>query len=116
MPLYSATAITILSLWYVQEVEGVRTDVKVVNTSYLQADWYIEQMKRPTYDATPLPLTWGLKEYGGDKRAKVYVLPQLSDTIPTRLALDFAASDDPALRTLPNVAQQVDWYQPNTFR
>ncbi|MDO5035770.1 MAG: DUF2723 domain-containing protein [Porphyromonas sp.] len=101
-------------LWYAQEVEGVRTDVKVANTSYLQADWYIEQMKRPTYDAQPLPITWGMKEYGGDKRSVVYIVPQIKDTIPARVALDFAASDDPALRKLPQVAQLID-YIPGEF-
>lgn len=102
-------------LWYAQEVEGIRTDIKVANTSYLQADWYIEQMKRPTYDASPLPITWGLKEYGGDKRSVVYLIPQLEDTIPARLGLNFAASDDPALRTLPNVAQNIDYMPAEYF-
>ena len=42
-------------LWYNHEVEGVRTDTRVVNMEYLQTDWYIDQMKRPAYDSPPLP-------------------------------------------------------------
>ena len=45
-------------LWYSQETEGVRTDARVCNLSYLQTDWYIDQMKRPAYDSPSVPITW----------------------------------------------------------
>lgn len=50
-------------LWYMQQVEGYRTDVKLVNTSLLATDWYIDQMKRQTYDATPIPSQLTHKQY-----------------------------------------------------
>ena len=50
-------------LWYNQETEGVRTDARVCNFSYLQTDWYIDQMKRPAYDSPSLPITWSRLEY-----------------------------------------------------
>lgn len=50
-------------LWYNQEVEGVRTDVRVCNLSYLQTDWYIDQMKRGAYESAPLPISWTPMEY-----------------------------------------------------
>ena len=50
-------------LWYNQEVEDVRTDVRVCNLSYLQTDWYIDQMKREAYLSPPLPISWGPKDY-----------------------------------------------------
>ena len=42
-------------LWYLQEVENYRTDIKLVNTSLFATDWYIDQMKRKTYEAAPIP-------------------------------------------------------------
>ena len=45
-------------LWYNQETEGVRTDARVCNLSYLQTDWYIDQMKRQAYDSPSVPITW----------------------------------------------------------
>ena len=49
--------------WYNQEVEGVRTDARVCNFSYLQTDWYIDQMKRPAYTSPPCPITWSRAQY-----------------------------------------------------
>ncbi|MBO4812463.1 MAG: DUF2723 domain-containing protein [Prevotella sp.] len=50
-------------LWYNQDVEGVRTDARVCNLSYLQTDWYIDQMRRPAYDSPSVPITWPRLDY-----------------------------------------------------
>ena len=50
-------------LWYNQDVEGVRPDARVCNLSYLQTDWYIDQMVRPAYDSPSLPITWPRLDY-----------------------------------------------------
>lgn len=96
-------------LWYAQDTEGIRRDIKVCNTSYLQADWYIDQMKRWSYEAAPMPISWTPNEYGGDKRLTAYIIPNTTDTIPLRLGLDFVASNDPKLKQIPGVAQQIDY-------
>lgn len=61
-------------LWYAQEVEGYRTDVRVCNLSYLQTDWYVDQMRRQAYDSPALPITWESDRYQGSKGQYAQIL------------------------------------------
>jgi len=70
-------------LWYNHEVEGVRTDTRVVNMEYLQTDWYIDQMKRPAYDSPALPISWQHNDYQEGRREYVPVRPELKQEILT---------------------------------
>ena len=63
-------------LWYNQDVEGKRTDARVCNLSYLQTDWYIDQMRRPAYDSPSVPITWPRLEYVGGVNDYVEIQPQ----------------------------------------
>lgn len=82
-------------LWYNQEVEGVGTDLRVCNLSYLQTDWYIGQMKRPYYESAALPISWEPKDYLPGKNEVVYVDNRIGSPIEVQTAFDFMLSDDP---------------------
>ena len=75
-------------LWYNQEVEGVGTDARVCNLSYLQTDWYIDQMMRPAYDSPSVPITWPRLDFCSGTNEYVSVEPEAKQQI-----LDFYKQD-----------------------
>ena len=68
-------------LWYNQETEGFRTDARTCNLSYLQTDWYIDQMKRPAYDSPSLPITWDRVEYVEGQNEYIPIRPEVKKNI-----------------------------------
>ncbi len=68
-------------LWYNQDVEGVRTDARVCNLSYLQTDWYIDQMRRPAYDSPSVPITWERIEYCAGTNEYVAIEPDMKQAV-----------------------------------
>ena len=74
-------------LWYNQDVEGVRTDARVCNLSYLATDWYIDQMCREAYDSPTVPITWPRLDYCSGTNDYIDVQPELKGQI-----LDFYKS------------------------
>ena len=80
-------------LWYNQEVEGVGTDARVCNLSYLQTDWYIDQMKRPAYDSPSVPITWPRLDFCSGTNEYVNVEPEVKQQI-----LEFYKQDPEAAK------------------
>ena len=68
-------------LWYNQEVEGVGTDARVCNLSYLQTDWYIDQMMRPAYNSPSVPITWPRLDFCSGTNEYVSVDPEAKKQI-----------------------------------
>lgn len=82
-------------LWYAQEVEGVRTDVRVSNLSYLRADWYVEQMQRKAYESDPLPSSMVKSQYVTGNRDVVLATDRIPYPLHVKQAVDFVLSDKP---------------------
>ena len=82
-------------LWYNLEVEQERDDVRACNLSYLQTDWYIDQMKRPYYNSPGLPISWEYKDYMPGKNEIAWVENRLNAPLEVKKAFQFLLSDDP---------------------
>ncbi|MBN1926600.1 MAG: DUF2723 domain-containing protein [Prolixibacteraceae bacterium] len=88
-------------LWYCQEVEGIGTSKRVCNLSYLQTDWYVNQMQRKYYESEPLPISFEYDKYVQGTRDVVYIMenPKFKGkTIELGKALDFIKDDNPATK------------------
>jgi hypothetical protein len=101
-------------LWYAQEVEGVRTDIRIVNMSLLGVDWYIDDLRYKINKAAPVPMSWSPDKYAGDTRNYIpYVPPQTAAPKDQYYNLNelmqFMGSDNPDYK-VSNGPQQFNYY------
>ena len=87
------------ALWYAQEIEGYRTDVRSINTQLLATDWYIDQLKRKTYTSSPIPSQLTHKQYAYGTRDYIKY-EALIDSVRWELGdfMDWVASENPRTR------------------
>jgi hypothetical protein len=81
-------------LWYVQDVEGIRTDVRVANLSYIQAGWYIDMMRQKAFESDPLPLSLPEGKYMDGIRTQLPVNNRVDRPVNIRDIVQFAGQDD----------------------
>lgn len=81
-------------VWYVQDVEQVRTDVRVANLSYIQAGWYIEMMRQKAFDSDPMPLSLPSEKYIEGKREQLPVNSRVDKPVELKQIVEFAGIDD----------------------
>ncbi len=81
-------------VWYVQDVEQVRTDVRVANLSYIQAGWYIEMMRQKAFDSDPLPLSLKYEKYVEGVRTQLPVNNRVDKPVDLKSVVEFAGYDD----------------------
>jgi hypothetical protein len=95
-------------LWYIQDVEGFRTDVRVANLSYLQSGFYIESMSRKAFKSDPLPFTLPYEKYIEGERVQLPVEDLVKEPTGIKQVVEFAGSDDPKAKV--DLSGRGDFY------
>ncbi|MCF8372731.1 MAG: DUF2723 domain-containing protein [Bacteroidales bacterium] len=103
-------------LWYAQEVEGIRTDVRVVNMSLLSTDWYINQMKAKAYDSEPVATSLEMDQYIQGTRDQVFMFDRFKDYTDISKLMEFVGSDDPATKVRVTDDLFMDYFPSKLFR
>ena len=101
-------------LWYAQEIEGVRTDIKIVNTQLFMTDWYIDQMKLKTYKSDGLPISFKHSEYVGDKLDYVAHIPKTDARWDIKDFIDFIKNPKSTVEM--SNGQTIHFYPTNKIR
>jgi len=100
-------------LWYAQEVEGIRTDIRVCNMSYLRASWYIDQMSRKAYESDPLPFSLTHEQIQRGNRDVLPMIDRLGKPLDVKQVMSFVAIDDPKAKVnSPFVPDELTNYIP----
>lgn len=102
-------------LWYVQEVEGIRPDIKIINISYLGMDWYIAQQQFKTNDAPPVPFTFDKEKYYMGRMDAILFQERFKESIELSEAMEFLGSDDVRTKVQVTTGAMLDYLPSKEF-
>ena len=97
-------------LWYMQEIEEYRTDIRIVNTSLFMTDWYIDQMKMKTHNSEPIPSSFNREQYKGSHRDYSLYVERTKDPLLLDEMLKFIALDDERAKIKLNNGRNVNYF------
>lgn len=103
-------------LWYAQEIEGFRTDVRIVCTSLLMTDWYADQMKAKAYESDPVPISFTHDQYKQGTRDYILHVPEREDRLDIKTFLEFLKQDGEDFTKELNNGHRVNFYPTNKIR
>jgi hypothetical protein len=103
-------------LWYAQEVENKRTDIRVCNLMLLNTDWYITQMKSKTYQSDPLPVTLAQNKYYDGINNQVFIVEKTKDPVDITTVIDWVKSENKGTKVQVSTPEVLDIIPTRTIR
>ena len=102
-------------LWYVQEVEGVRPDIKIINIGYLGMDWYVYQQTFATNDSPPVPFSFDRDKYYMGRMDAILFQERIKESVELSEAMDFLGSDDVRSKVKVSTGDMMDFLPSRQF-